>query len=141
MVSASQTGGMVMRGRYVLFLGLAALLFSATAVRAEDAAPLKIPDVKADAAKAKKDAEHKMHAAKKEIAGVTNAVKKDAESKMKEAKEKAAEAQKEQAKKTEEMKKEAAKGSEKGQAMREEHSKKWWKFWGEKEPATAAPAK
>ena len=32
------------------------------------------------------------------------------------------------------MKKEAAKGSEQGQAMRKEHSKKWWQF-GEKEPA------
>lgn len=126
-----------MRSRYVLFLGLAALVFSAAALRAEDAAPLKIPDVKVDAAKAKKDAEHKMHAAKKEMAGVTNAVKKDAESKMKEAKEKAAEAQKEQAKKTEEMKKEAAKGSEQGQAMRKEHSKKWWKFGMGKDEAPA----
>ncbi|WP_269525067.1 hypothetical protein [Coraliomargarita parva] len=33
--------------------------------------------------------------------------------------------------KTEAMHKEAGKGSETGQEMREEHSRKWWKFWGE----------
>ncbi len=117
-----------MRMRYTLSLGLAALVISAAAVRSEEAAPLKIPEVKVDAAKAQKDAEKKIKASKKEMAGVTNAVKKDAESKMKEAREKAEKAQKEQAKKTEELKKEAGKGSEQGQAMRKEHSKKWWKF-------------
>ena len=28
-----------------------------------------------------------------------------------------------------EMRKEADKGSEQGQSKREEHSKKWWRFW------------
>lgn len=39
--------------------------------------------------------------------------------------------EKQQAKKAEQTQKELGKGSEKGQAAREEHSKKWWKFWGE----------
>lgn len=33
--------------------------------------------------------------------------------------------------KTMDMRKETGKGSEQGQASREEHSRKWWKFWGE----------
>ncbi len=31
----------------------------------------------------------------------------------------------------EKERKEAAKGSDKGQQSREEHSRKWWQFWGE----------
>ncbi|MFA6172364.1 MAG: hypothetical protein WC701_01640 [Kiritimatiellales bacterium] len=126
--------------RCTLSLSLAALIGSAVAVRAEENPKLNIPEVKVDS-KVQKDAEKKMHAAKKEAAGITNAVKKDAESKIKHAKKHSAEMQNEQMKKTEELKKEADKGSEKGQAMREEHSKKWWKFGGDKEPATPAPAK
>lgn len=38
--------------------------------------------------------------------------------------------EKQRAKKAEQVQKEAGKGSEKGQAMREEHRRKWWKFWG-----------
>jgi hypothetical protein len=123
-----------MRMRYVVTLGIASLVITAMAARAEEAPKLKAPEIKIDA-KAQQDAEKKMHTAKKDMAGVTNAVKKDAESKMKESKEKSAEMQKEQAKKSKEMKKEAAKGSERGQAMREEHSKKWWKPWAKEEPA------
>ena len=37
--------------------------------------------------------------------------------------------EKQQAKKSEQERKELGKGSEKGQAAREEHSKKWWQFW------------
>ena len=33
--------------------------------------------------------------------------------------------------KTEQEQKELGKGSEKGQEMREEHRRKWWRFWGE----------
>lgn len=122
-----------MRMRYIVSLGAASLILATMAVRAEEAPKLKVPEVKIDA-KAQKDAESKMNAAKKEAASVTNAVKKDAESKVKQAKDQAADMQKQQTKKAEEMKKEAGKGSEKGQAMREEHSKKWWQ-WGKKEPA------
>jgi hypothetical protein len=134
-----------MRVSYIVSMAAASLILSATTVRAEETPKIKIPEVKVDA-KAQKDAEKKMNAAKKEAAGVTNAIRKNTETKMKQSKEQAAELQKEQAKKAEEMKKEqlkktdelkkeSAKGSEKGQAMREEHSKKWWKLWGEKEPA------
>ena len=35
--------------------------------------------------------------------------------------------------KMDQERKESGKGSEKGQEMREENSKKWWKFWGEPE--------
>jgi hypothetical protein len=35
--------------------------------------------------------------------------------------------------KSEQERKELDKGSEKGQASREEHSRKWWKFWGDEE--------
>lgn len=104
--------------RYTLSLGLAALIVSASAAKAEEAPKLKAPEVKIDA-KAQKDAECKMDAAQK-----------DAECKMKQSKESAAGMQKQQMKKAEQVQKEAGKGSEKGQEMRKEHSKKWWKFWG-----------
>ena len=35
--------------------------------------------------------------------------------------------------KTDAIRKEAGKGSETGQQQRKEHSRKWWKFWGEEE--------
>jgi hypothetical protein len=38
--------------------------------------------------------------------------------------------EKQKTKKTEQVQKEAGKGSEKGQAMRDQHRKKWWKLWG-----------
>ena len=37
--------------------------------------------------------------------------------------------EKQSEKKQEQIRKEIDKGSEQGQAAREEHSKKWWKFW------------
>ena len=37
--------------------------------------------------------------------------------------------EKQQSMKTEQEQKELGKGSEKGQQAREEHGKKWWKFW------------
>ena len=37
--------------------------------------------------------------------------------------------EKQRKKKQEQIRKEIDKGSEQGQAAREEHSKKWWKFW------------
>ena len=39
--------------------------------------------------------------------------------------------EKQREKKMDQERKELGKGSEKGQQMREEHSRKWWKFWGE----------
>jgi len=125
-----------MRMRYAVSLGAASLILSIMAARAEETPMLKVPEVKIDA-KAQKDAESKIKAAKKEAAGITNAVTKDAEKQMKKAEEQSEKMQKQQTKKAEEMKKEAGKGSEKGQAMRQEHSKKWWKFWGEKQPEPA----
>jgi hypothetical protein len=107
-------GEMVMR--YIVSLGLAALILSAVAVKAEDAPKMKMPSVKMDA-KAQKDAECKMSAATD-----------DAACTMEQKKEQMKSMEKKQMKKAEEMKKEAGKGSEQGQAMREEHSKKWWKF-------------
>ena len=38
---------------------------------------------------------------------------------------------KQQEKKASQERKEEGKGSEQGQSSRKEHSKKWWKFWGE----------
>jgi len=38
---------------------------------------------------------------------------------------------KQREKKAGQEQKELGKGSEQGQASREEHSRKWWKFWGE----------
>jgi hypothetical protein len=40
--------------------------------------------------------------------------------------------EKQSLKKLEQPQKELDKGSDKGQESREENSKKWWKFWGEK---------
>jgi hypothetical protein len=108
--------------RYIMSIGLAVLTASAVAVTAEEAPKVKMPAVKMNA-EAQKDAECKMDKAGK-----------DAACTMEQNKEKMEKMKKQQQKKTEEMRKEAGKGSEKGQAMREEHSKKWWKFWG-KEPA------
>ena len=39
--------------------------------------------------------------------------------------------EKQKAKKAEQMRNELGKGSEQGQAAREQHNKKWWKFWGD----------
>ncbi|WP_372864460.1 hypothetical protein [Spongiibacter sp.] len=39
--------------------------------------------------------------------------------------------EKQRAMKSEQVQKEAGKGSEQGQKAREQHSRKWWKFWGE----------
>jgi len=39
--------------------------------------------------------------------------------------------EKQRAKKAEQVQKELDKGSEQGQAMREQHRRKWWKFWGD----------
>jgi hypothetical protein len=115
-------GGIMSWLRYAFALGLAVLIGSAAAVRAEEAPKMKVPAIKMDA-KAQKDAECKMSAATD-----------DAACTMEQKKEQMKSMEKQQTKKAEEMKKEAGKGSEQGQAMREEHSKKWWKFWG-KEPA------
>lgn len=38
--------------------------------------------------------------------------------------------EKQQEKKAGQERKELGKGSEQGQEMREQHSRKWWKFWG-----------
>lgn len=99
--------------RYILALGVIALMGSVTAVKAENSAKMKM--------QGKTDAECKMDAAKQN-AECTAEQKKEQMQKIKQ----------QQTQKAEEMKNEAGKGSEKGQAMREEHSKKWWKFWGDK---------
>lgn len=121
-----------MRIRYIVSLGAASLILATMVARAEDTPKPKVPEVKADA-QAQKDAENRIKAVKKE-AGVTNAVQKDADKQMRKAEKQSEKMQKQQMKKAEEMQKEAGKGSEKGQAMRKEHSKKWWKFGGEKSP-------
>jgi hypothetical protein len=38
--------------------------------------------------------------------------------------------EKQKQKKSEQVQKELDKGSEQGKAMRQEHRRKWWKFWG-----------
>jgi outer membrane biosynthesis protein TonB len=111
-----------MRIRSIVSLGVASLIIATMAARAEEAPKLKIPEVKIDA-KAQKDAESKIKQAKDQSADIQKEQAKKVEG-----------LKKEQTKKTEEIKKEAAKGSEQGQAMRKEHSKKWWQF-GKKEPA------
>jgi hypothetical protein len=123
-----------MRGlRCTLSFGLAVLIISAVTVQAEKSAKKKGSEVTVDA-KSQKHAEKKLHDEDKKMAGVTNAAQKEAESKIKQAKDQST-------KKTEEVRKEAGKGSEQGQAMREEHSKKWWNLTEDKDPATPAPAK
>jgi hypothetical protein len=107
--------------RYAVIAGMTAWIASTVAVQAEDAPKLKIPEVKVDS-KAQKEAEKKMEAARKE-----------AECQMEESQKKTREMKKQQDRKAEELRKEAGKGSEQGQAMRKENSKKWWKFWGNKE--------
>lgn len=104
--------------RYITTLILAALVFSVAAARAEDMPKMKMKG-KMNAS-VQKDAECKMDDAAK-----------DAECTMEQKKEQMQKMKKQQMQKTEEMRKEAGKGAEKGQAMREEHSRKWWKFWGE----------
>lgn len=105
-----------MRLRYTLLPGLAALLIgSAAAVKAQETPKVKTPAFKTEKAD-------------------PGAAKKEADTQMQKSKKQAEEMQKQQAKKADQVRKEADKGSEKGQAMREEHSKKWWKFWGQ-EPA------
>ncbi len=47
--------------------------------------------------------------------------------------------EKQQTKKAEQVQKELGKGSEKGEAMREEHRKKWWKFGFGKDDDVPAP--
>ncbi len=111
-----------MRIRSIVSLGVASLIIATMAAQAEEAPKLKIPEVKIDA-KAQKDAENKIKQAKEQSADV-----------QKEQAKKVEELKKEQTKKAEEIKKESAKGSEQGQAMRKEHSKKWWQL-GKKEPA------
>jgi hypothetical protein len=59
--------------------------------------------------------------------------------KMKQKKEKLKGLEKQQTKKAEQVQKETGKGSEKGQAMRKEHSKKWWKFGFGKEEEPSTP--
>jgi predicted transglutaminase-like cysteine proteinase len=117
MVSVLKNGGILMR--YIATLILAASIFSVAAAKADDMPKMKMKG-KMNAS-VQKDAECKMDAAAK-----------DAECTMEQKKEQMQKMKQKQMKKTEEMKKEAGKGSEQGQAMREEHSRKWWKFWGEK---------
>jgi hypothetical protein len=99
--------------RIIGLLALATLVFSAVAANAEQTPKMKM--------KGMPEAECKMGTAQ------TNAA-----CTMEQKKEQMKTMEKQQLKKADEMKKEAGKGSEKGQAMREEHSKKWWKFWGDK---------
>jgi len=58
---------------------------------------------------------------------------------MKQEKERLKGLEKQQTKKAEQVQKELGKGSEKGQAMREEHRKKWWKFGFGKEEEIPTP--
>ncbi len=123
--------------RTIVSLGIAALLFSAATVEAQQAQKMKIPAVKMDAA-AQKDAQHKMEAAKKDAKCDMEQNKKKMESmkakKMHKSEEMKKEMHQKHMEKSDDMKNAAEKGSEQGQAMREEHSKKWWKFW-DKEPS------
>lgn len=61
------------------------------------------------------------------------------ERKMKQEKEQLKGLEKQQTKKAEQVQKELGKGSEKGQAMREERRKKWWKFGFGKDDDVPAP--
>jgi len=76
-------------------------------------------------------------AGKERVAKAEKAAKDEAEKKAEKAEE-VAEAAESEAKeksnssdKTDAVRKEAGKGSETGQAKRAEHSRKWWKFWGD----------
>lgn len=83
-------------------------------------------DKKVEMEDAEDDTKEKMKQAKKSKEGKEH--DDDDEDKNKnEAKLKGLEKQK--AMKSEQMQNELGKGSEKGQAAREENSKKWWKFW------------
>ena len=65
--------------------------------------------------------------------------KKIRERKMKKEKAKLKGLEKQKAKKAEQAQKELGKGSEKGQAMRTEHRKKWWKFGFGKDETVPTP--
>ena len=99
--------------RHTLSLGLVVLIVSAIAGKAEQASKMKPSGMKAKMDQKTEQAESGMQKSSGQIEAM----------------------EKQQLKKTEQVRKEAGKGSERGQAMREEHSRKWWKFWGEKEPA------
>ena len=60
--------------------------------------------------------------------------------KMKKEKTKLKGLEKQKAPKAEQVQKELGKGSEKGQAMRKEHRKKWWKLGLGKDEDVPAPA-
>jgi hypothetical protein len=98
---------------------LAALVFLVAAAKAEDMPKMKM--------KGKTDS-----AMQKDAYSKASKASSDAASTMEQKKEQMRSMEKQQMKKAEEAKKEAGKGSEKGQAMREERSRKWWKFWGDK---------
>jgi hypothetical protein len=98
--------------RHTLSLGLAVLIVSAIAGKAEQAPKMKSSDMKTKMDQQAEQAESGM----RKSSGQMEAM------------------EKQQLKKAEQVRKETGKGSEQGQSMREEHSRKWWKFWGEKEP-------
>ena len=94
----------------------------------------------------KKQAEEKAaaEAKKAEAKARADAAKADQDSKGAKGKDQAKEAPKGQEKQAEKKaaqpRKEEGKGSEQGQAKRAENSRKWWKFWGDKEEAAPAPS-
>ena len=104
---------------------LTAMLVAAPKAEAKNpfAGKEKAPELKMSA-DAEELAEEKAEAAKEKA----KEAKQMRERKMKEEKEKLKGLEKQKAKKAEQVQKELGKGSEKGQAMRQEKRKKWWKF-------------
>lgn len=83
-----------------------------------------------DAAALEKAVEKEAEAAEKAAEMKAKAAEEEADQKMSKEKAKLKGLEKQKVKKAEQMQKELDKGSEKGKAMREQHRRKWWKFWG-----------
>jgi len=115
---------------FTIVVLLTALLFAVPATEAKDHPKGKgrVPELKIGS-----DAEEQAQEKSKEA-------KKIRERKMKKEKAKLKGLEKQKAKKAEQVQKELGKGSEKGQAMRTEHRKKWWKFGFGKEEDVPTPA-
>lgn len=109
------------RLRYPLLLGTAALLVSAPVLKAEKpevtTSPVPVRKSLPKAPEPRKPAPKKAECKAAETQDVAVCSLKDGKGK------------------TESVQKEVGKGSEQGQAMRKEHSKKWWKFWSKETPA------
>lgn len=130
--------------RIQFITALLALLFAVPVSQAKGPPEGKGKGMAAETSDAEAIAEKKAEEAKEAAEMKAEEAERQAE-KMEKARkkkmEKAKGLEKQREKKAEQVQKELDKGSEKGKAMREEHRRKWWKFWGnEAETPEETPA-